>query len=508
MGSARIHSAAIIGLQALPITVEVDISSGMPQFHVVGLPDAAVSESRERVRAAIKFCGFAFPRTHVTVNLAPADIRKQGPYYDLAIALGILCAQGLIVNSRLLENLLVLGELGLDGCIRPVRGTLLAAQRAKLDEQGILVPQINSDEARLVNDLSVYSSPSLGSLVQSIERNELPNAQPQTFAQPPVETALIDMADICGQSHAKRGLEIAAAGGHNVLFVGPPGSGKTLLARAMPGILPPLSEDEALEITGIHSVAGTITDVRALKTQRPFRAPHHSASGVALIGGGTVPKPGEVSLAHRGVLFLDEFPEFSRSVLENLRQPLEDGIVSISRAAGMGQFPARFMLVAAMNPCPCGHFGDTQRPCTCTPNIIQKYQQRISGPLLDRLDLIVDVPRVPVELLTSAPRSELSVDIQQRVTAARARQRKRYKSEKILVNSELHAGNLRHVCECTPEGDALLKQATERLRLSARSFTRLLKVARTIADLDGAHPITHAHIAEALAFRQRNQFVA
>lgn len=495
----HIISSATIGIDPVPITVETDVTMGLRAFSVVGLPDASVKESRDRIRAAMANTGFRFPRGRVTVNLAPADVRKQGPSYDLPIALSILLAIGVIPRSSI-ESAVFIGELALDGSVRPVRGALTTALMAhRTGRKFVFVPEQNVAEASALRGLKVFGVGSIRSVVDHLIGTTLIKT---TNRKKRKQSAINrhDFSNVKGQEGAKRGLEIAAAGAHNILLKGPPGAGKTLLARSLPSILPNLSYEESLEVTSIASIAGLSLPKDGLISTRPFRTPHHSASAVALVGGGTWPKPGEVSLAHRGVLFLDELPEFSRYALEHLRQPLEDGHVTVSRAAGSVRFPARFLLAAAMNPCPCGHFSNPNRNCTCRLNQVMKYQKQISGPLLDRFDIVIEVPAVEHDKLLSEDLPEGSRIIKKRVERARKTQNKRMKGE-ACTNSEITTGQLDSLCKISPDRKRLLEQALKTNRLSARGYTRVRKVARTIADLSGETEILVDHLAEALQYR-------
>lgn len=510
---SKVFSAALIGLNAQPIEVEVDLSPGqLHAFNIVGLPDATVNESKERVSSAIKNSGGSPPHhsnRRVIVNLAPADLKKEGSFYDLPIAIGYLLASGQIdIKNIELTKALFVGELSLEGNLRRVNGTLPIALMAK--EQGfttLFVPEQNAAEAALVEGLEIFPVKSLVGLFDHLENRIKIRPQPPTDISQLYDSSenSFDMAYIKGQEHAKRALEIAAAGAHNLLFTGPPGSGKTLLARTVPTILPPMSFDESLEVTKIFSISGYLTKDRPLITQRPFRNPHHTASAISLVGGGTNPRPGEITLAHRGVLFLDEFPEFSRQVLESLRQPLEDGIVSVTRVSRTLTFPARFMLIAAMNPCPCGKLNDLNRDCLCSPSQVSKYKRKISGPLIDRIDLHIEVPPVKVEKLSSEKIAEESASIRKRVKAARQLQEKRFEKFKIKTNSEMGTKELKQFCPLDEKTKELLKNAANQLHLSARSFYRVIKLSRTIADLSQSETIQTSHLAEALQYRPKEE---
>jgi len=504
---SKVQSASLYGIDAYPVEVEVDIASrGLPHFFIVGLPDASVKESRDRVRAALKNNGYNFPLRPVTVNLAPADLKKEGSSFDLPIAVGLTASEGMIEQTALKDHILT-GELSLDGRIKPVKGALSMALHAREQGRKIILPVDNAPEAAVVQGITVLGAETLPEVIEFL-RGKGPLKQFSTDIQESMRERTIydeDFLDVKGQEHAKRALEVAASGAHNALMIGPPGAGKTMLSRRLPGILPPMTFEEALETTRIHSVAGILREGKALLPTRPFRSPHHTISDVALIGGGQFPRPGEVSLSHNGVLFLDEMPEFKRSVLEVLRQPIESGDVTVSRATASITYPARFMLVSAMNPCPCGYLGDERHQCSCTPSQIIRYRARVSGPLLDRIDIHIEVPAVPFKDLRAEEMGERTSDIRERVIEARERQLKRFEGQGLYANGQMKARHIKKYCKLDPKAQSLLDTATQKLGLSARAYTRVLKLSRTIADMEGKEDIEPHHISEAIQYRSMDR---
>jgi len=502
---AKVTTCAIVGLEGAIVEVEVDISPGLPLFIIVGLPDAAVQEAKERVRAAIRNSGCAFPLKRIVVNLAPAHLKKAGPAYDLPIAVGILLSSEQVSGD--VSQSILLGELSLDGSLRHTNGILpMVALARQEDISTIIVPETDAREASLIEGTEIIPFKSLSQLV-SYFRGEIP--APEYKPEPmeeytPAAMPTTDLAYVKGQEHVKRALEVAAAGGHNMVMMGPPGSGKTLLARSLPSLLPPMTTEEALEVTKVYSVSGLLPENTPLIRQRPFRSPHYTISNAGLVGGGHWPRPGEISLSHRGVLFLDELPEFGHAVLEVLRQPLEDRIITISRATGSVTFPANFMLVGAMNPCPCGYYGDPFRQCTCSPGLVARYQKRVSGPFIDRVDIFIEVPHIDYEKLADDRLGEKSEKVQARVESARSTQQRRFEGTSLACNAEMTPTEVREFCAAEESAQSLLKAAMKQLYLSARAFHRILKIGRTLADLEGTDIIKAHHIAEAIQYRPRS----
>ena len=504
---SKVKSFSLLGLDGLSIDVEVDINKGLPSYDVVGLPDVAVKESKERVRSAIKNSGFDFPVHKITVNLAPASVKKAGPVFDLPIAVALLVSSSQLVSTKL-KDFVIIGELGLDGKIKAINGVLpILISARELGFKKFIVPKENENEASFIEGVEVFALSNLSEVVSFLAGSvQFECVKNKVWNGELSDKIVEDFSRVKGQKIAKRAIEIAVSGGHNILMVGPPGAGKTMIARCIPGIMPDLTFEEALEITKIHSIAGTLDLSKGVVSSRPFRSPHHTASTVAITGGGRDAKPGEVSLASEGVLFLDELPEYQRSTLETMRQPLEDGVITISRATGSFEYPANFMLVASMNPCPCGNYGSRDLECTCSPAVIQKYLKKISGPLLDRIDLKINVERVKFVELSDKGLEESSEEIKKRVDKARKIQQERFAGTKVRMNSKMNSKMINDYCKLDEESENLMRIAFEKYKISARGYTRILKVARTIADLDGSADIKINHITEALAYRNIDKF--